>query len=335
MHNKRGCYGPKKMKIQRNKIIYFILLTLNSCKKSLTNTCISSLDFEKSMATSREISTITGPKWAIVALTRPGRNDIIERNKNLVDKLKPFASNRNVTALFLSEYSLPIDYIRSWEKSFAGFARVRVVNIAHLGFNSRERYGYKYMCKVFGIDLYTILREYDYYIRCDSDCYLRTLKYDIFEYVESKQIEYGYVMRKLEAHGPTKQLMPIWVRKYLKTCALTAKSMMDYPLNTCFNFYNNFHIGSVHFFLRPDVQHFLSAVNRSGHILSDRWGDSTIQAYAVRIFMKPQNLQQLPDLEYVHGSHSNRLVSSVGDGSKTTVPQRLPHYDGRAIDEQN
>jgi hypothetical protein len=28
-------------------------------------------------------------------------------------------------------------------------------------------------------------------------------------------------------------------------------------MRVCFNFYNNFHIGRVDFFVRPDVQHFL------------------------------------------------------------------------------
>ena len=182
------------------------------------------------------------------------------------------------------------------------------------------------MCKFFSLDLYDYLRGFDYYMRVDSDCYLRTLSYDIFEFAENKGLQYGFAMRKLEAHGPTKQTIPVWTQKYAARCGLTPKSLMDAPMDRCFNFYNNWHMGKVSFFNRPDVRHFLLAVNASGHILSHRWGDSTIQAYAVRLFMDPGALLQVPDFEYVHGSHGNRLVSSVGDGSKTTVPQKLANW---------
>lgn len=88
----------------------------------------------------------------------------------------------------------------------------------------------------------------------------------------------------------------------------------------------------VGFFTRPDVKYFLEAVNHTGYILSHRWGDSTIQAYAVRLFMLSAELLQVPNFAYVHGSHGNSFVSTFGDsfvstfgdGSDTNVPQRLP-----------
>ena len=112
----------------------------------------------------------------------------------------------------------------------------------------------------------------------------------------------------------------------MERCGLEASAPMDRGMRVCFNFYNNFHIGRVDFFLRPDVQHYLRAANASGHILSHRWGDSTIQAYAVRLFMSPSVIVQVPDFSYVHGSHADRVVSTFGDGSLTTVPQRLPNW---------
>lgn len=61
-------------------------------------------------------------------------------------------------------------------------------------------------------------------------------------------------------------------------------------------------------------------------ILQHRWGDSTIQAYAVRIFMDPRDIVQVPNFTYIHGSHGDRIVSTFGDGSQTNVPQRLPNW---------
>eukprot|EP01036_Dinobryon_divergens_P040607 gene40607-53707_t len=232
---------------------------------------------EKSRTISSEVLSVVRPSWAIVALVKFGKSDLQTRNRALVEKLRPFASKHNLTVIMFSESKLVGKLLPEWRKTFRGIADVRFVNTEDRGFNMKERYGYKYMCKFFSLDMYDYLRGYDYYMRCDSDCYLKTLQFDIFDYVESYRIEYGFAMRKLEAHGPTKQTLPMWTKKYIFKCGLQPTAIMDEPLDTCFNFYNNWHIGSVHFFNRPDVRHFLEAVNASGHILSHRWGDSTIQ----------------------------------------------------------
>jgi hypothetical protein len=297
-----------------------------------------------------------GKRWAIVALARPGKTDIVQRNKQLAAKLKPYADKHNITVLMFSEKAFPASALQSWRSAFAGVAKVQLINTADRGFSGPERFGYKYMCKFFSLDLYDYLREYDYYMRCDTDCYLTTLNYDILAWAEEHNVGYGFAMRKLEAHKPTRETLPAWSNTYTTQCGITPSAPMDAPMSTCFNFYNNWHIGSVSFFNRPDVRHFLQAVNASGHILSHRWGDSTIQAYAVRIFMQssqivqvstaakvsltrtthsrppPTNFPmsyyhlQVPDFKYVHGSHGNKVISTFGDGSQTKVPQRLPNW---------
>ena len=230
-------------------------------------------------------------------------------------------------ALPISEEEFPSDLVEEWSRDFRGVGTVRIINTARNGFNDPERYGYKYMCKFFAIDVYEYLKDnFDYYMRCDTDCYIQELDYDLFQWAKDSSVEYGFAMRKLEAHQPTKKTLPIWTEKYVKRQKLVPTASMDRSMRVCFNFYNNFHIGKVDFFLRPDVQHFLHAVNDSGHILSHRWGDSTIQAYAVRLFMNPSAIVQVPNFSYVHGSHANKVISSFGDGSKTTVPQRLPNW---------
>lgn len=265
------------------------------------------------------------PKWAIVALTKPGKSDISIRNTAIAEKIRPFSHNHDITMIFFSEASFSPAVVSNWEQTFQGVAKVRIVDTSSNGFNSKNRYGYKYMCKFFSLDIYDYLKDYDYYIRCDTDCYLKTLKYDLFSWVPKVNLEYGYLVRKLEAHGPTKQSLPNWVEKYVQKCDIMPTAEMDSPLKNCFNFYNNFHVGRVSFFRRPDVNDFLHAVNDSGRILSHRWGDSTIQAYAVRLFMDPSRIIRIPNMSYVHGSHSNCMVSSI-PGIKSTVPQILPDW---------
>jgi len=134
------------------------------------------------------------------------------------------------------------------------------------------------MCKFFTLDLYDYLRQggYHYYMRCDTDCYLSSaISFDLLQWAEDNHVGYGFALRKLEAHRPTAETLPTWCQKYMLQChiaqATTAVAMKETPLfTTCFNFYNNWHIGKVSFFLRPDVQHFLIAANQSGGILQVR-----------------------------------------------------------------
>jgi hypothetical protein len=220
-----------------------------------------------------------------------------------------------------------------WTHLFSGVASVRYVNTYANGFDDAERFGYKYMCKFFALDMYEYLKDdYDYYMRCDTDCNLNKMDYDLLQWTEDHRVEYGFAMRKLEAHKPTRDTLPAWSQQYMSNCQMKPTAVMDQPFSTCFNFYNNWHIGKVSFFTRPDVRHYLMAVNASGFIRSHRWGDSTIQAYAVRMFMQPEHIQQVPDFVYTHASHGNTIVSTLGDGSATTVPQRLPNWKYSAAD---
>eukprot|EP01036_Dinobryon_divergens_P028146 gene28146-37044_t len=261
-------------------------------------------------------------------------SDIIKRNKHIKDTISPYARSHDITLLFFSEKVFPSSALESWRTTFLNIASVQFINTKDRGYVSApEKFGYKYMCKFFALDMYDYLQagEYDYYMRCDTDCYLTpTLKYDILAWAESRDVGYGFAMRKLEAHKPTAETLPKWCVEYMQECGIaqasTALAMKETPLQLCFNFYNNWHIGKVAFFLRPDVQHFLRAANSSGGILQHRWGDSTIQAYAVRIFMDPRDIVQVPNFSYIHGSHGDRVVSTFGDGSQTNVPQRLPNW---------
>lgn len=181
------------------------------------------------------------------------------------------------------------------------------------------------MCKFFTVDLYDHIKDYDYYFRVDSDNVLVPPSYDIFNWVETHDIEYGYVVRKFEPHKPTRTTLPSFVKQYIQKCDLTNKIPIQQPPIDdmhIFNFYNNLHLGKISFFNSPQVRNFLIKSNATG-LYENRWGDSTIQAYAVRLFMQPWQVQQLPNISYYHMSHSSALVTS--DPRKVTkVPQVFP-----------
>lgn len=288
------------------------------------NTCTSVVQTDSS---SSSVNVDRKPRWAIVALSKHGPAMTRPRDEAMVRVISPFASKYDVTVIFFSEVGFQESDITEWQNIYKNVATVKVINTAHHGFSHQgNKFGYKYMCKFFALDIYTHLKDYDYYLRCDTDCKIKGLNYDLFDYVAKNKIEYGYALRKLEAHKITRETLPIFTENYLRKCGITATALMDQPLSTCFNFYNNFHIGKVSFFLRPDVQHYLHAVNDSGRIFSDRWGDSTIQAYAVRSFMDPERIKYIPNFSYIHGSH-NGFVSTFTEGRKSNIPQALPLWD--------
>ena len=292
-------------------LLWFALVVGISC-----NTCAVSVE-----------SRPKESRWAIVALAKPGKTEIMDRNQKLADKLRPYASKHNITVIMFSEKKFPKVAMDSWRTTFEGVANVVLIDTSSRGFSGPEKFGYKYMCKFFSLDIYDYLQNsFDYYMRCDTDCFVETMNYDILQWAEDNNVGYGYAMRKLEAHKPTVTTLPAWSAAYMKQCSIEPSAVMDVPFSTCFNFYNNWHIGRVSFFNRPDVRHYLEAVNASGHIMSHRWGDSTIQAYAVRMFMNPTEIKQVPDFKYRHGSHGNKLVSTFGNGELTEVPQKLPKW---------
>lgn len=266
--------------------------------------------------------------WAIVCLVRA--KDTLQnsrRNEALANAILPFvSSSRSFTIQFFSEDNFPSKVISSWEKTFKGIGKVQLINVHDRGYNSEDggkRFGYKWMCKFFTVDLYDYLRDFDYYLRIDSDNILSPVDYNIFEYTEQRKLEYAYVIRKLEPHQLTAESLPSFVQNYVAKCKVRIQIQQP-PLGKeyIFNFYNNFHLGKVSFFNRPEVRHFLVAAN-SSLLYANRWGDSTIQAYAVRIFMSPPAVQQLPNVSYHHLSHGSALVSS-DPSKKTLIPQVFP-----------
>ena len=265
-------------------------------------------------------------RWAIVCLyssKKPGK--IEKRNELLAKAIQPFSGLHEFSVVFFSEEMFDAEAVKGWETTFSGIATVKTIDTSGNGYDLPERYGYKYMCKFFMLDIFSYLRDhYDYYLRCDTDCFITSLGMDIFKWAEEESIGYGWVIRKMEGHRPTATTLPKWVANYVERCNISPSAVMEYPLSKCFHFYNNFHLGNVKFFFQPEVRKFLLAINATSYMLTHRWGDSDLQAYAVRLFMKSNALRQIPNVEYIHGSHKNRLVSTFGYGERTNVPHRLP-----------
>lgn len=103
------------------------------------------------------------------------------------------------------------------------------------------------MCKFYSTDLYELLKDYDYYMRADTDVYTEQLEYDMFQWFENNNGGYGFASRRMVSHVPTLDTMSKFMKNYTSSCSIVPKSLMGLTLNDCINFYNNWHIGRVRF----------------------------------------------------------------------------------------
>lgn len=188
------------------------------------NICIGHNALEASVYQDQNKNTSTKARWAIIALvqTRPDKLlDLRRRNTKLMNKIKPYANLHNITFIFFSESIFPSQFLIDWENYYKGIANVRIINTAKNGFNSRKRFGYEYMCKFFGVDVYQYLKDdYEYYMRCDTDCFIKEMEYDVFQWTKDQNVGYGFSMRKIEAHQPTRETISVWTEKYSIKCNL-------------------------------------------------------------------------------------------------------------------
>ena len=64
----------------------------------------------------------------------------------------------------------------------------------------------------------------------------------------------------------------------------------------------------------PQYVHFMNYINVNGGIQRHRWGDSTIQANAVKMFVEHSNIVKF-DFAYEHRSHGYKNYEEVSDTS--------------------
>jgi hypothetical protein len=198
-------------------MIFYIAIAVFWCSKILVTSqnCSSIANGSNDSNISRKNSSEV--KFAIVALVQNKRDGwLTKRNELLARYLrKNTSSSTDLSLLFFSEQKINVSTIEEWNQTFAGTAaKVELVDTADKGYKSGHgfKYGYEYMCKFFMIDIYEYLveRKIDYYMRMDGDCFIVRLDYDIFSWILSNNVQYGYVIMRPENHEKTVDTLPNW-----------------------------------------------------------------------------------------------------------------------------
>jgi len=133
--------------------------------------------------------------------------------------------------------------------------------------------GYKHMCHFWSMDFMDYLSEYKYIIRIDEDCFITKFNETILEKMKDEEIYFSSPMfQEQDKSYVIVGLEKLW-NNFLKIEKFKPyKSFKDI---TCP--YTNVMIVDVEYFLKNDlVYNFLTDVDNSHGIYSNRWGDLPI-----------------------------------------------------------
>ena len=85
-----------------------------------------------------------------------------------------------------------------------------------------------------------------------------------------------------------------------------------HPHIMIFQFYNNFFIADLNFFLSPQVQDWLRFADKSGKIYRERLGDLILQTAAVYAFANKSQIHRFLDFTYEHFSRDDDGCPRIG-----------------------
>lgn len=154
--------------------------------------------------------------------------------------------------------------------------------------------GYRHMCRFFSGEIFKhpVMKKYDNYLRLDTDSFIHKIDFDLFDFIEKNNIYYGYIEQAVQYDDPG-------VTEGLWNLARTIKSDLDIEENKMY--YTNFEVCNLEWFNSEEYMNFYDKIDKSGGIMTGRWGDAPIRYLGVNMFMDKQNIHGFNDIVYQHG----------------------------------
>lgn len=230
--------------------------------------------------------------------------------------------------------------------------------------------GHRHMCRFYTIQVFDLLSElgYDWVCRFDDDSILHSpIEYDLFEYMESHNLEYGYRVDSQEPYRLTEGFSEalhnyidkftieptffhehVWAPNLKDTFRNYYYQLLSlrWPLKKNnlriagkydnWGYFNNFFISKIAFWKSDPVQHFLHHFDQMGasHIL--HWNDLILQSAAVQIFMDKKKVHKFEDWTYEHATirHGKLEYGGIWRGTQDEQADAVKDFEqkyGRAI----
>ena len=168
-----------------------------------------------------------------------------------------------------------------------------------------SRISYRHMCRFHskGVYQHPMIQMLDYHWRLDDDSVLLSpVNYDVFEFMQSRGLQYGYIWIHLDAYSCTEGLWEA-TEDFIRIFNVTPTFYNEWFRPRLF--YNNFEISKVSLWLSPSYTAYVDYLDRLGGIYYHRWGDAPIKGLAVSMFLPKTQTHFFKDVGYRHGSFVN------------------------------
>jgi hypothetical protein len=197
-------------------------------------------------------------------------------------------------------------------------------------------FGYYHMCNFQAYGIYeTELSNYEYYLRLDSDSYiLSPIDYDLFDYMKDNNLKYGY-MRDEEIELDHVSI-DLWktTDQFMTDNNIDRSNISHHLKNGVWAntmFYNNFEISRVDTFRNPNYKAYYDALNSTGNIYYNRWGDAPIHWLGVRMFVPDNQIWCVNNISYQHNMWIKNLSAIPNNnGIPSTKPIIDKYVDGNS-----
>lgn len=166
--------------------------------------------------------------------------------------------------------------------------------------------GYRMMCRFFSGAMYfeyPILQDYEYYLRLDTDSRIESpIGESLFETMARRGGHYGFYAPANQLDNPfvTRGLHD-WLRSYFCSQSKLLGVKFKLKVQRDAMYYTNFELGYFPAFRSPAYEKFFHAIDQSGGILINRWGDAPIKYAAVRTLFHRRNVIGFRNFDYTHG----------------------------------
>ncbi len=162
--------------------------------------------------------------------------------------------------------------------------------------------GYKNMCHFWSIEFFKYVSEYEFIIRIDEDCIIKSIDPNIIQNYKERNIQYSSPFFQGKDEPGVVMGMETFFRDYLQKHGLSPKS------ETIRSPYTNVFIMNVSYFKNnARLLDLLEELDKSNCIWSNRWGDLPIWGYILSYFFDEHIYIEDKSIQYVHGSHNAKI----------------------------
>jgi len=166
--------------------------------------------------------------------------------------------------------------------------------------------GYRHMCQLFFSEIFSIIKDYEWYMRLDTDSFIESnINYDLFDYLSQHNKVYGYTAELAEWPPVVIGLGEFFinlVRKHNLNKTFFDKLIENDRYNLR-QIYNNFEIIKVSYIQSEFVRFLIKEVNKTGNIYKKRWGDSPLRTFILSLTVDNSKIHKFNDFDYIHDAY--------------------------------